>query len=104
MTNSEYIFKSLGIFGVSQEVVDVMLLDSDVDGSAACDINTCKAVIANDFHLVRACAHRSVSEGGFSLSFNECEKALKDFEKSLKDHDEDGKIGGYGCIDKSYIW
>jgi len=104
MTNSEYIIKSLGIFGVTQETVDVMLLDGNVNGGATCDIETCKKTIASNFHLVRACAHRSVSEGGLSMSFNDCEKALKDFERSLKDYFEDGRIGGHGCVDRSNIW
>jgi hypothetical protein len=106
MTNNEYILKTLGLFGITQETVDVILVDSTLAGDAMLDVARCQGAIYKDFHLVRAAAHRNVSEGGFSMSWNDCEKALKDFERSLADElgaTEDGK-SGYGCVDKSYIW
>ena len=105
MTNNEYILKQLGLFGITQDTVDVILVDSGLTGDAYLDASACKKAMLKDFHLVRAAAHRNVSEGGFSLSWNDCEKALQDFEKSLADDSsgEDG-LNGYGCIDRSYLW
>lgn len=106
MTNSEYIIKTLSLFGIGQDTVDVILIDSGLNGDSYLDTNACKSAIYKDFHLVRVAAHRNVSEGGFSLSWNDCEKALQDLEQALADgvDKDDDKIGGYGCIDRSYMW
>lgn len=106
MTNSEYISKTLSLFGIGQDTVDVILVDSALNGDAYLDALSAKKAIYKDFHLVRAAAHRNVSEGGFSLSWNDCEKALKALEKALADEvgDDPEKAGGYGCVDRSYMW
>lgn len=105
MTNSEYIHSTLSLFGIGDDTVGVILLDSGLIGDAFCDIVLCKQAIKKDFHLVRAAAHRNVSEGGFSLSWNDCEKALKDFEQSLADElGNEDSLGSFGCIDRSYMW
>lgn len=105
MTNNEYIQKQLSLFGITQETIDVILADSDLIGDAYLDKAACKAAVLKDFYQVRTAAHRNVSEGGFSLSWNDCEKALQDFEKALAD-DTDGadRLNGYGCVDRSYLW
>lgn len=106
MTNCDYISKTLSLFGVGQDTVDVILEDSGLNGDAYFDATQAKKAIYKDFHLVRVAAHRNVSEGGFSLSWNDCEKALKALEKSLADEvgDDTEGMGGYGCVDRSYMW
>ena len=105
MTNNEYILKTLSLFGITQDTVDVILHDSSLIGISDSDVTACKVAILKDFHLVRAAAHRNVSEGGFSLSWNDCEKALKDFEDSLNEEvGNEDELNGFGCIDRSYLW
>ena len=106
MTNNDYIIKTLGLFGIGQDTVDVILIDGGISGDAYLDTTMCKKAIYKDFYFVRAAAHRNVSEGGFSLSWNDCEKALKDLEQSLADEvgDDTEDAGGFGCIDRSYMW
>ena len=106
MTNGEYITKTLSLFGIGQDTMDVILTDSQLNAEAYLDVTQAKKAILKDFHLVRVAAHRNVSEGGFSLSWNDCEKALKALEKGLQDEvgEDPKKIGGYGCIDRSYMW
>lgn len=105
MTNNEYIQKTLSLFGITQDTVDVILHDSGLNPDAYSDNGACKTAILKDFHLVRTAAHRNVSEGGFSLSWNDCEKALKDFEDKLnEDVGNKDELNGYGCIDRSYLW
>lgn len=105
MTNEEYILKTLCLFGITQDTVDVILVDSTLHGQAALDAQACKRAMYKDFHLVRAAAHRNVTEGGFSMSWNDCEKALEDLEKSLaEDVGDEDSLHGAGCIDRSYMW
>ena len=105
MTNNEYILKTLSLFGITQDIVDVILHDSDLNPDSYSNVTACKVAILKDFHLVRAAAHRNVSEGGFSLSWNDCEKALKDFEDKLNEEvGNEDKLNGFGCIDRSNLW
>ena len=106
MTNSEYITTTLSLFGIGQDPVAVSLGDSALNGDAYLDAMSAEKGIYKDFHLVRAAAHRNVSEGGFSRLWNACEKALKAVEKALADEvgDDPEKAGGYGCVDRSYMW
>lgn len=106
MTNNEYILKQLGLFGIVQDTVDVILVDSGIYGDGVLDTAACKKAMLKDFHLIRAAAHRNVSEGGFSLSWNDCEKALQGLEKALSDEGstDTDDLNGYGCIDRSYLW
>ena len=104
MTNNEYIQKTLSLFGITQDTIDVILFDAELIGTATCDKSACKLAIYRDFHFVRAAAHRNVSEGGFSMSWNDCEKALNDLEDELAEEvgEEDDATGG--CVDRSYLW
>lgn len=104
MTNNEYIQKTLVLFGITQETIDVILVDSQLDGDDTCNVFNCKNAIYKDFHFIRIAARRNVSEGGFSLSWNDCEKALNALEDKLAEDvgDEDSATGG--CIDRSYLW
>ena len=105
MTNNDYIQKTLSMFGISQDTIDIILADAGLGSNAECDITACKIAIFRDFHFVRIAANRNVSEGGFSLSWNDCEKALQDLEKSLSEAlPDDDSLGGFGCIDRSYLW
>lgn len=106
MTNEEYIFKKLDKFHVTQNDVDVILADGGLNGKEFHNAKACVRAILKDFYIVRAAAHQNVTEGGYSVSWNDCEAALKDFEDALNDEldDKNDRIGNYGCIDRSYMW
>jgi len=105
MTNKEYISSTLGLFGITDDVIEVMLLDADLNGSDYCDVSACKRAMLSDFHLIRVAAHRNVTEGGFSMSWSDCETALKNFQNKLADEvGDDGNLNGAGCRDRSNLW
>ena len=105
MTNKEYISSTLGLYGITDDVIEVILLDANLNGSDYCDVSACKHAMFRDFHFIRTAAHRNVSEGGFSMSWTDCETALKDFQKQLADEvGDDGNLNGAGCRDRSNLW
>ncbi len=67
-TNSEYLISSLQRLNVTSADIDVMLVESGLDGSAPLDITACKNAIYNGFSKIIPLAN--VSEGGYSISWN----------------------------------
>lgn len=83
MTNGEYILKTLGVFGITQDTVDVIMLDASLNEMAMCDVAQCKSAILSHEAMIRICTKRNVSEGGFSLSWADADEALNLFFNGL---------------------
>lgn len=104
MTNCEYILKTLSLFGITQDTVDIIMLDASLNGEADCNVNACKRAILSHEALVRICTKRNVSEGGFSLSWSDAEEELNMFFGRLADELGEEQAGVSRLRDISNIW
>lgn len=67
-TNKDYLTAALGRFNVTETDVELMLIDSGLDGAAAVDPKACKLAIYQNLSVVLPLAN--VSEAGYSVSWN----------------------------------
>ena len=90
MTNGDYILKSLSFFGITQDTVEVIVADASLIAESPCDVLACKKAMLENEAAIRLHTKRSVSEGGFSLSWSGSDEDLDRFFKKLaKDVGED---------------
>ncbi len=70
MTNKEYLTIQLGIFGVTSEQIDLLLLERSIDGNAeVTDIRALKVAMYYQLPAMLA-GMQDVSEGGYSVKWN----------------------------------
>lgn len=68
-TNRDYLIKSLAKFGISEDDVDVILVESpDLVGSATINVTACKQAIHKSLSVILPLAN--TSEGHYSVSWN----------------------------------
>lgn len=67
-TNKEYLTKSLARFNVTEDDVDLILVDSGLDGEADLDVRAAKLAIYKSMSSILPTAN--ISEGGYSISWN----------------------------------
>lgn len=104
MTNSEYILKTLSVFGITQDTVDVIMLDASLNETGYCQVDACKRAMLSHEALIRLMTKRNVSEGGFSLSWADADEALNMFFKGLADETGEEQSGLSTLRDISDLW
>lgn len=68
MTNREYIQTIGRRFGMSDEDVAVLILSQNIEADADADVKACKIAMCHEFATL--IPMQSVSEGGYSVSWN----------------------------------
>lgn len=102
-TNRDYLIKALAKFNVSEDDVDLMLLDSpELLPEATPDVKGCKTAIYKSMSVILPLAN--ISEGGYSVSWNI--EALKMWYNTLcTELGKENLIGGKPKIrDRSNSW
>ena len=83
MTNKEYLIKRLSRLSISEDDIDIILLEGDIDGTLTADIAACKKAVYSRMSVVLQGAMQNISEGGLSISWNM--EAVKLFYAALCD-------------------
>ena len=83
MTNKEYLIKRLSRLSISEDDIDIILLEGDIDGTLTADIAACKKAVYSRMLVVLQGAMQNISEGGLSISWNM--EAVKLFYAALCD-------------------
>lgn len=104
MTNSEYILKTLSVFGITQDTVDIIMVDASLIEAGYCDVESCKRAMLSHEALIRLMTKRNVSEGGFSLSWADADEALNMFFNGLAEDTGEEQSGLSRLRDISDLW
>lgn len=71
MTNKEYLTKSLNGLSISEDDIDIILLKAGLNESDVVDITACDIAVYNRMSIILKGTTQNVTEGGYSLSWNE---------------------------------